>query len=244
MPNLLTEIDDFIQKMDSTENLDSILNIIRPQVERLGFERFAYWLIWSPEGPRVPLYFNSYPTEWLKQYISEWSADDMVVRYAAVHSRPYSWSEVREKFELTPRQKIVFSAGADAGLRAGATVPLFGPGKARAIFSVANNEPEEQFIKLFNETRHTIHLMATYAHEKIIALGIDKAKIDNIFLTAREIEILTWTARGKTRWEISCILSISQETVKTHLEHICLKLRAQNKTHAAAIALINGLILP
>jgi DNA-binding CsgD family transcriptional regulator len=242
--NLLTQIDDFVTRMDSVDSLDGILNIIRPQIEALGFERFAYWLVWPPEGPRVPLYINSYPVEWIKHYTNELAADDMVMRYAAVHSKPYRWSDVREKYDLTPRQKIVFSEGAAVGLRVGATVPIFGPGKAKAVFSVANDQPEQEFIKLFNETRHTLHLMATYAHEKIIALGIDKTNTENILLTAREIEILTWTARGKTRWEISRILSISEETVKTHLEHTCVKLYAQNKTHAAAIALINGLILP
>jgi LuxR family quorum sensing-dependent transcriptional regulator len=167
-----------------------------------------------------------------------------VMRYAARHTRPYNWTEVKEKYELTPRQRIVFSEGAIAGLRAGATVPISGPGRAKAVFSVANDQPEVQFAKLFEETRHVIHLMATYAHEKIIDLGLDRSRVEDVFLTAREIEILTWTARGKTRWEISCILSISEETVKTHLEHVCQKLQAQNKTQATAIALINGLILP
>lgn len=62
--------------------------------------------------------------------------------------------------------------------------------------------------------------------------------------TARELEIMSWTAQGKTRGEISIILSISEATVKTHLERACRKLNAVNKTQAVAIAVSQGVIAP
>jgi DNA-binding CsgD family transcriptional regulator len=61
-------------------------------------------------------------------------------------------------------------------------------------------------------------------------------------LTSREIEIITWAARGKTYGEISVLLSISKDTAKDHMEHARSKLKAKNKTHAIAIALSSGLI--
>lgn len=63
-------------------------------------------------------------------------------------------------------------------------------------------------------------------------------------LTRRETEILTWSARGKTRAEISIMLSLSEETVKDYLAKILRKLNAVNKTHAVSIACILGLIEP
>ena len=63
-------------------------------------------------------------------------------------------------------------------------------------------------------------------------------------LTPREIEVLSWTARGKTRAEISAMLSISEETIKNYLEKSCRKLCAANKTQAVVIALTLGLISP
>jgi DNA-binding CsgD family transcriptional regulator len=63
-------------------------------------------------------------------------------------------------------------------------------------------------------------------------------------LTQREIEIITFTAYGKTREEVSKILSISDRTVQEHLEHVYEKLNATNKTHAATIAVTLGLITP
>jgi DNA-binding CsgD family transcriptional regulator len=64
----------------------------------------------------------------------------------------------------------------------------------------------------------------------------------NAALAPREIEVLTLTAFGKTRGEISQILSISEETVKVYIKRACDKLGVSNKTYAAVIALEAGLI--
>ena len=61
-------------------------------------------------------------------------------------------------------------------------------------------------------------------------------------LTTREKECLSWTARGKTSWEISVILSISESTATFHLRNAAIKLKASNRTHAVAKALSSGLI--
>lgn len=61
-------------------------------------------------------------------------------------------------------------------------------------------------------------------------------------LTPREVETLTWLARGKSRWETGVILGVSEEAVKTRLDKCRRKLGAVNTTHAIAIALMEGLL--
>ena len=61
-------------------------------------------------------------------------------------------------------------------------------------------------------------------------------------LTPREREILKWAAEGKTSWEISVILDLSERTVKFHLIEASRKLNAVNRTAAVAKALAWGLI--
>ena len=56
-------------------------------------------------------------------------------------------------------------------------------------------------------------------------------------LTARETEVLTWIAQGKTNHEIGVILSACTGTICKHVEHILCKLDVKNRTAAAAIAL-------
>jgi len=238
-------IENFIAEMTAAQTLDDVFAGLRLHVERMGFERFTYELMW-PEAPnKRPLFITSYPKDWIKHYVEKkYAGDDLVCRMAAQLVRPFVWPEISTQANLTQSQRLVFNEAADAGLRTGGTVPLHGPGSAKAYFAVANNMPAEEFIKLFAQQRHELHLLAAYAHERILALGIHDAPTPSIKLTPREIEVMTWTARGKTRWEISTLLSISEETVKAHLEHACRKLGVSNKTHATALAIIHGLIAP
>ena len=70
---------------------------------------------------------------------------------------------------------------------------------------------------------------------------INTAAIANI-MTKRESEILQWLHMGKTNWEISSILDISQLTVKNHVQNILRKLDVQNRSQAAVKAAKLGLI--
>ena len=61
-------------------------------------------------------------------------------------------------------------------------------------------------------------------------------------LSVREREVLEWMKEGKTNWEISHILSISERTVKFHVQNILVKLQASTRGHAIALAMEQRLI--
>jgi DNA-binding NarL/FixJ family response regulator len=67
---------------------------------------------------------------------------------------------------------------------------------------------------------------------------------DGSHLTEREIESLTWAARGKTSAEIALILSISKRTVDFHLDNAREKLGVATRVEAAIKAASGGLIEP
>jgi DNA-binding NarL/FixJ family response regulator len=60
--------------------------------------------------------------------------------------------------------------------------------------------------------------------------------LGSLGLTARETEVLTWVAQGKTNYEIGVILSACTSTVCKHVERILSKLFVENRTAAAGIA--------
>lgn len=60
----------------------------------------------------------------------------------------------------------------------------------------------------------------------------------------RALQILTLTATGLTKQQIGAQLYITENTVKSHLEHAYKALDARNATHAVALALCAGLIPP
>lgn len=61
-------------------------------------------------------------------------------------------------------------------------------------------------------------------------------------LSAREIEVLEWVAKGASNKEIGKSLSISVATVKTHLIHIYSKLGVDDRTAAVTTALETRII--
>jgi DNA-binding NarL/FixJ family response regulator len=71
-----------------------------------------------------------------------------------------------------------------------------------------------------------------------VALGAPTGKPS---LTPREAEVLAHVADGLSHDEIGKQLSISPETVRTHVRKACERLNARTRTHAVATALRLGL---
>ena len=63
-----------------------------------------------------------------------------------------------------------------------------------------------------------------------------------IKITKREVECLTWAAKGKTSFEIATILGLKQKTIDYYLSNACRKLNASNRRQAVAIAVKNELV--
>jgi two-component system NarL family response regulator len=61
-------------------------------------------------------------------------------------------------------------------------------------------------------------------------------------LSAREVEILKMVTKGLTNREIAHALSISQYTVRNHINHITTKLNVSDRTEAATVAMQQGII--
>jgi DNA-binding NarL/FixJ family response regulator len=65
-----------------------------------------------------------------------------------------------------------------------------------------------------------------------------------VMLNDREIDALTWVARGKTSIQIAEILELSKRTVDFHLNNARVKLGAATRTQAAIKAAVGRLIEP
>ncbi|TIT89542.1 MAG: helix-turn-helix transcriptional regulator, partial [Mesorhizobium sp.] len=83
----------------------------------------------------------------------------------------------------------------------------------------------------------------TYAIGRAMQLHTMAGKVvDHIELTPRERECLQWAAVGKSEWEISQILGISEHTSEKHLLNAKSKLGAANRVQAVAEAIRRGYI--
>jgi len=74
--------------------------------------------------------------------------------------------------------------------------------------------------------------------------GSTEGQQQNVQLTRKQHETLSWVAEGKTSWEISVIMRCKEETINYHVKGILRRLCATNKAHAVSKAMRLGLLTP
>jgi DNA-binding CsgD family transcriptional regulator len=85
-------------------------------------------------------------------------------------------------------------------------------------------------------------VLANYFHQHILRIYGNDAD-NEILMSARELDCLKWMAAGKTAWESSVILGISERTVRFHLNAAREKLNCLTTTQAVAKAVSQQLIV-
>lgn len=187
----------------------------------------------------------NFPEQWLNLYFKNnlFKYDPIVLN----HSSPNAmiWSQVASTLN-DEKSKLVFDHAQAFGLFEGVSYGIEDhKTKISSIFSLSG----------FSEKipGHHIALFETivpHLHQALFKLNQDDADIQDShnkivkssILSHREKEILNWIMVGKSNWEISIILNISERTVKFHVSNILKKLDTVSRTHAVAIALNIGLI--
>jgi DNA-binding CsgD family transcriptional regulator len=142
---------------------------------------------------------------------------------------------------LPPEQRAVLSLY-NNDICGGVTVPVRRGGKTGYVSWCSRDRGRLQ--PRYHATLSSVHLIShTFMRQIDCLMDTDRSGGSPPYpLTAREIECLTWAARGKTTSEIAEHLHRSSETVEFHLSNAMTKLDAHNRAHAVAIACLRGLI--
>lgn len=107
---------------------------------------------------------------------------------------------------------------------------------AASLFSFAGPSMAES-------SRHSAVLEYLIPHFHLALMRVaSHSSLNDFVLSTREREVLDWMKEGKTSWEISQILHISERTVNFHVQNILSKLQASTRGHAIALAMQRGLI--
>lgn len=202
-------------------------------VKRLGFDAWVY--VAMQRGAEVPYLAGSMPTAWYMHHFKQGhAAADPVFAHCRRHSTALIWNSDHEVDESDEYCPVFFREAADFGLRHGVSIPVHGLGCEWGVVAVASarNAPRGAIARRLGD----IHLLAAYIHDTGHRLATTVGGAEFVHLTDRERECLRWTAEGKTGWEISKVLGISERTVVFHLENAARKFGVFGRRQAAARA--------
>lgn len=247
-----TDLTDILSDLGSLNSKDAFKRKLDRTFRDFGFNLYCYVGIKGdvsrePSTTRTPddsIFLTNVPVSWTERYLEQsYQDDDPIIRECLSKRLPMPWTERLKKDVRSDREDMVLTDALDFGIRRGLTVPIHGPGGELGIMSLYSDMNDAAFMKALQVKQHDLHVMSIHFHDAVqrkLASGESIPK--PIPLTEREVEILRWTAIGKTAWEIRSILKISERTVNFHLQNLMGKLGVHNKTHAAAKAMSFGLI--
>ncbi len=184
------------------------------------------------------IYNLDYPAQWMRIYAQrQLYSVDPIVSHNVVAESSFMWNEAITGKDLDEAISFMRLAG-DFGLRYGVAAGLTEQKTGlMSVFSFSG--PDDSFRDHHKEILNALVPHVHMALERVCMLE----KRSTMDLSAREREVLAWVKEGKTNWEISMILNISERTVKFHVQNIEHKLNAVNKAHAIALAMERGLVV-
>jgi LuxR family transcriptional regulator len=243
----LNSVRDFVASLEEASNLNLAMDLLAEAVEQLGFQRVIYsWMPatrladgrWAPP----PLIWRNLPPRWERQWPRH-SPNDPYYHACFENDLNVEWATIQGRESLSSAERDSWSYLADNQMNRGLTIPIHMPGGRFAYVSVLDCPACDEWSVVVDRSREALFIIAHYFNQTVLR------KFGNPFphyriadLSARELECLTWAAKGKNAHDIACIIDRSVETVRVHLKHACSKLGATNRTHAAAKAVFLGLI--
>lgn len=231
--------DDLLGITDIISCEHTVFKKIESAAWSLGFEHCAYGLR-APlpiTNPRT-IMLNNYPSEWQDRYASEnYLKIDPTVLHGRRTQVPLTWDD--SVFSSTAK---LWEEARHFGLCIGWAQSNFdavGVGGmltlSRSCEALTQSELASQEIKFRWLTSISHHCLSRIFISKLV-------EQTRPALTPREIEVLKWTADGKTSSDISNILAVSENTVNFHIKNAVGKLQTANKTAAVVRAAMLGLL--
>jgi LuxR family quorum sensing-dependent transcriptional regulator len=234
---------DYPQRMfDAVSDFETITTI-GGVTERLGdvLSSFGYTAFLVTSVPEPPLrlepyiLLNGWPRGWTEHYGKhDYYNFDPVAAFARKAINPFEWSEAEYDPIQVPRAAEVMNVARDFGMNEGYLVPIVRSAGFHACITMAGERPD-----LDPMAKRVIHVISMFAHGRISTLMGETVRRKAI-LTPTEREILSWTACGKSSWEIGQILGIAKSSVDTMAYRAAKKLDAVTRTQAVVNALRTG----
>ncbi|WP_447978658.1 autoinducer binding domain-containing protein [Candidatus Nitrospira bockiana] len=179
----------------------------------------------------------SYHEQWVQRYLSCHYADvDPVLLSHVKRFGLQVWSN-SFKTAASAKAKAFVAEAESFGLANGVTIGAFDQRRSvGTFFSFAGGTRADN-----GRYAQALECLGHYLHHTLMRTA-DLSAVPSASLSSREMSVLNWMKTGKTNWEISRILGVSERTVRFHVESIFTKLDVSSRTQAVATALEQGML--
>ncbi len=181
----------------------------------------------------------SFPREWLEEYDSRrYLGGDVIVKENFTTFKVQYWDS--ERLRQNRQDDGLLALCLDYGMNScyahGSRLAV--TGKNGSMFCYTGMD-----IEMNKRTEAILEFVTPHLHLALSHLYSNKQlEWNRGAVSQREKEVLDWLKQGKSSWDISVILGISERTVNYHVYNIMQKLGATNRPQAVAVASRLGLI--
>lgn len=235
------EIADLIEQVDSVIDFSSGDDFLQLSKQFFGAKNASYWCSHLPNPPHENYYIHhTYRPEWEQCYFSENLIEiDPILATCMTSITPKDWSDINDGSNAA---KKFFGLAREHGLgKQGLSFTVRGRRNETAIFSIDVDLNSNDWQPYKSAHMSDLQIVSTYFHEKVLQ-SQDEFRDNSLdALSQRELECLKWCIEGKSYWETSVILGISERTVNFHMTTVRQKLNAMSNAQAVATAIIQGL---
>lgn len=230
----------FLDRIEETRSLDGITAVIADLRDHLDVDHVIYHIV-GTTGGEYGAY--TYDPAWVDYYKSQRFFNyDPAVAAVVRSTLPVDWRTL--DWTGSGARKLIGEAVNNGVGKQGLSFPLRGAGGQIAMFSVTSYRDEANWARFLLTHQRNLFLIAQYIHLRASELHGQAHAADPTELSPRERDALSFLSIGKSRSEAADLLGISEHTLRAYIDTARLKLGAANTTHAVAVAMTRGLIVP
>jgi DNA-binding CsgD family transcriptional regulator len=229
-----------LERLQTTKSIDELQVWAHELRDYLSVKHVVYHTV-TLQGEQVGAF--TYSIEWARRYVEkDYRSIDPVILGASRRFHPMDWKTL--DWSGAQARELMREAMA-AGLgNQGWSVPIWGPQGEFALFAVNHSTTDRDWAQFIATNQKDILLVSHLMHQHAMRILNKEMEPASAELSPREREALLQLSTGQSRAEVAASLRISENTLRAYIDSARHKLGALNVTHAVAIALAKGIIVP
>ncbi len=250
LPRGLEHVTNFARVVDDLTDPEALEVAFGRAVRAMGYHGFDAWVVTRGSFGNLlqnqNLWAADYAPELIKAFIREGLIETCpVTEHAAKTSEPFDYVAMLKRCQ--PNASVNFQKATLKvfNVHQAWIVPLNTIDQMRGVTLYLKGK-SAAVRRHFAETRMAAQLISSDFMAGFVRVNRPKPATPppslEVTLSAREVDCMSWIAKGKTNWEISQILEISENTVRYHLKNAFRKLDANSRSSAVMRAAQAGLI--